>query len=384
MTEPIKKITTKAGETCYRFVIDVGTKPNGKRDQRCYTFGNFKDARAARAKIIADRNRGVLVKPTKVTFDELCQRWLDSRHDVREVTALANGHALKRARAQLGKIQVQQITRADVEGVIRSIQESGLRHRSMEVTRNAIKQVLAYAITEGLISINVAAYVKLPRKPHSDAKPITVWEPSELLAFREVADRDEWAAGWRLTLCGLRRSEVLGLKWSAVDLDRGEIRVEASRVLLDGGTRTATDDPKSKASRRTVPVEAIQPGTVAILRSLRARQAADKLALGEAYEETGVGPGRRSGTAFAAGGLQRSLPSAEPSGWRPRRHLARRTAHARADDAPSGHCSGRRGRAPRAHARGSSRSIRPADRTRSPIRCQRPRRVLGETLVKFS
>jgi integrase len=288
VTEPIKKITTKAGETRYRFVIDVGTKPNGKRDQRCYTFGNFKDARAARAKIIADRNRGVLVKPTKVTFDELCQRWLDSRHDVREVTALANGHALKRARAQLGKIQVQQIARADVEGVIRSIQESGLRHRSMEVTRNAIKQVLAYAITEGLISINVAAYVKLPRKPHSDAKPITVWEPSELLAFREVADRDEWAAGWRLTLCGLRRSEVLGLKWSAVDLDRGEIRVEASRVLLDGGTRTVTDDPKSKASRRTVPVEAIQPGTVAILRSLRARQAADKLALGEAYEETGL------------------------------------------------------------------------------------------------
>lgn len=288
MTEPIKKITTKAGETRYRFVIDVGTKPNGKRDQRCYTFGNFKDARAARAKIIADRNRGTLVKPTKVTFEELCQRWLDSRHDVREVTALANGHALKRARAQLGKIQVQQITRADVESVIRSIQESGLRHRSMEVTRNAIKQVLAYAITEGLISINVAAYVKLPRKPHSDAKPIKVWEPAELLAFREVADRDEWAAGWRLTLCGLRRSEVLGLKWSSVDLDLGEIRVEASRVLLDGGTRTVTDDPKSKASRRTVPVEAIQPGTVALLRSLRARQAADRLALGEAYEDTGL------------------------------------------------------------------------------------------------
>jgi integrase len=288
VTEPIKKITTKAGETRYRFVIVVGTKPNGKRDQRCYTFGNFKDARAARAKIIADRNRGTLVKPTKVTFEELCQRWLDSRHDVREVTALANGHALKRARAQLGKIQVQQITRADVESVIRSIQESGLRHRSMEVTRNAIKQVLAYAITEGLISINVAAYVKLPRKPHSDAKPIKVWEPAELLAFREVADRDEWAAGWRLTLCGLRRSEVLGLKWSSVDLDLGEIRVEASRVLLDGGTRTVTDDPKSKASRRTVPVEAIQPGTVALLRSLRARQAADRLALGEAYEDTGL------------------------------------------------------------------------------------------------
>jgi integrase len=88
-------------------------------------------------------------------------------------------------------------------------------------------------------------------------------------------------------MCGLRRSKVLGLTWDCVDLDRGEIVVQAGRVLLDG-RRTATDDPKSAASRRTVPVEEIQPGTVALLRSLRARQAADRLVLG------GWVPGDRS------------------------------------------------------------------------------------------
>jgi hypothetical protein len=62
-------------------------------------------------------------------------------------------------------------------------------------------------------------------------------------------------------MCGLRRSKVLGLTWDCVDLDHGEIVVQAGRVLLDG-RRTATDDPKSAASRRTVPVEEIQPGTV--------------------------------------------------------------------------------------------------------------------------
>jgi integrase len=78
-------------------------------------------------------------------------------------------------------------------------------------------------------------------------------------------------------MCGLRRSKVLGLTWDCVDLDHGEIVVQAGRVLLDG---RPTDDPKSAASRRTVPVEEIQPGTVALLRSLRARQAADRLVLG--------------------------------------------------------------------------------------------------------
>jgi integrase len=287
MSDPIRKITTKAGEVRYRFIVDVGKRPDGKRDQRCYTFRTMKDARSARAKIIADKDAGKLVKPTKVTFDDLCQRWLDSRHDVREVTQLGNEHALKAARAQLGQIKVQDITRSDVESVIRSIRDRGLSHRSMVVALGAIRQVLAYGIPEGLIAINVATSVKVPRKQHSDARPVAVWEPAELFKFREIADADEWAAGWRLTLCGLRRSEVLGLKWDAVDLERGEITVKASRVLLDGGMRTVTDDPKSSASWRTVPVEEIQPGTVALLRALKARQAAERLVLGSGYPDTG-------------------------------------------------------------------------------------------------
>jgi integrase len=67
-TDPIRKITTKNGETRYRFIIDVGKRPDGKRDQRCYTFRTMKEARAERSKIIADRSRGTLVKRTSVTL----------------------------------------------------------------------------------------------------------------------------------------------------------------------------------------------------------------------------------------------------------------------------------------------------------------------------
>jgi integrase len=123
-------------------------------------------------------------------------------------------------------------------------------------------------------------------KQHGDTKPKIVWEPQELITFRTVADQDEWAAAWRLTLCGLRRSEVLGMRWDAIDLTSGEVVVQAGRVLLDG-KRTATDDPKSSASHRTVPVEAMHTGTVVLLRSLKARQAADRLVLGAGYRETG-------------------------------------------------------------------------------------------------
>ena len=176
---------------------------------------------------------------------------------------------------------------SDVEGIIRTMLARGLSHRAIVYTLGTVRQVLAYGITEGAVSVNVAASVKAPRKAHSDARPVAVWEPIELEQFRQVADADEWAAAWRLTLCGLRRSEVLGLSWGAVDLERGEVQVQAGRVLLDGH-RTAVDDPKSSASRRTVAVGQTRPGTVALLRSLKARQTADRLALGPGYPETGL------------------------------------------------------------------------------------------------
>jgi integrase len=159
-------------------------------------------------------------------------------------------------------------------------------------TLGAVRQLLAYGISSGLLSVNVAASVKPPRKQHSEAPADTKpkdepWSHEELLRFREISDSHEWAAVWRLTLCGLRRSEIMGMTWDCVDLERGEVGVEHGRVLLDGH-RTATDDPKSTASKRTVPVEEIQPGTVALLRSLKARQAADRLGLGSGYEETGL------------------------------------------------------------------------------------------------
>jgi hypothetical protein len=51
--DPIRRMTTKCGETrC--LVIDVGKRLNGKRDQRCYTYTKWEEARAARVKIIAD------------------------------------------------------------------------------------------------------------------------------------------------------------------------------------------------------------------------------------------------------------------------------------------------------------------------------------------
>jgi integrase len=290
----ITKISYESGEVKYRLIVAVG-KRAGTTDkwiQECYTFRTMTEARAKQNEVKAARNKGTLVKRDNVTFDELSRRWLDSRNDVREVTRLGYASWLKVPRTELGEEKVQDLTRTDIENVINSLEKRNLSHSSIGHALGAVKQVLDYGISSGLVSVNVAASVKAPRKQYSkavvDTKPKDEpWTHSDLLHFRAVADSHEWAAVWRLTLCGLRRSEIMGMTWNCVDLERGEVRIEHGRVLLDG-RRTATDDPKSSASRRTISVDEIQPGTVALLRSLKARQAADRLSLGSGYAETGL------------------------------------------------------------------------------------------------
>lgn len=82
------------------------------------------------------------------------------------------------------------------------------------------------------------------------------------------------------------RADVHGLMWSDIDLNAGTVSIARGRVALQGG-ETATDDPKSSARQRTLPIEQVEPGTIAALRSLRAAQAADRLRAGAAWHDSG-------------------------------------------------------------------------------------------------
>ena len=289
--EPIRLVDTKHGPR-YKVVLDVGLRPDGRRRQVQKTFTTIRAARDFVTATRADLTKGTYVAPERETFDQVADRWLASKRDVRAVTVGGYRQALKPVQKLIGGRPVQSLSRRDVEGVVQHLVDDGglrgtrLSRRSVVYSLTTVRQVFGYAVTEGLIAVNPALSVKPPRQQSGDKSSVTVWEPSELAAFKTVADTDVWAAGWRLTLCGLRRSEVLGLSWDAVDLDQGTVTVKAGRVALDG-SHTATDDPKSSASRRTVPVESMHPGTVALLRGLRVVQARDRLAAGSAYEDNG-------------------------------------------------------------------------------------------------
>lgn len=80
----------------------------------------------------------------------------------------------------------------------------------------------------------------------------------------------------------MTRADVMGLRWSDVDLGAGIATISQGRVALDGGASTV-DGPKSAQRLRAVPFEAIHPGSVTLLKRMKAKQSSDKLRAGAAW-----------------------------------------------------------------------------------------------------
>jgi integrase len=116
---------------------------------------------------------------------------------------------------------------------------------------------LESAVRQRLISENPAS-PELVERPKGAQPVFEAWDPHEVTVFLEQVRGDRFEAAWRLTACGLRRSEVLGLTWGAVDFELGLIAVRQGRTTRkdgkDGLERTVVDVPKSRNSDRQIPI----------------------------------------------------------------------------------------------------------------------------------
>jgi len=109
---------------------------------------------------------------------------------------------------------------------------------------------------------------------------ITGWPGLRPSGWRSLAkaSSDRLYVAWRLSLYGLRRGEVLGLRWSDVDLRAGTLTVNQARVLVE--YRVRIEEPKSRNGKRTLPLDG---ELVAALTELRKRQLEESTIAGAAY-----------------------------------------------------------------------------------------------------
>jgi integrase len=150
------------------------------------------------------------------------------------------------------------------------------------------------------------------------------WTLEQAREFLEFTANDRAAVAWALLLSRpLRRGEVAGLRWDAIDFVGGTFQIVRTRIAVDGKTIDST--PKTGAGRRLVPIDA---SLVALLRAHEARQKAERLRAGSAWAGEGHVLADEMGNAYHADYLSDRFDTlVEKSGLpRIRLHDTRHTA----------------------------------------------------------
>lgn len=289
--EPIRRMINGAGVR-FRTTLDMGTDAQGRRKQETRLHDTLADAReyvrVRGAQLRVDRKSGRVIAD-RISLNTLCDRWLESRRgEIREVTRETYAHALKPVRRRLGNRMVDTLTHADVIGLrtwlVREGGRSGqgLGEHAAKASLTALKQALDHGVrVERIVSENVARGVKPPKVLHAVDEGLERWTAVELVKFTRTADTDPLGAAFRLSTLGLRREEVLGLTWDAVDFEAGTISIRQTRVAVSSSTdprRWMLGPVKSAASKRTIRPDSIQPGTTKALKALRLASLIDRKA----------------------------------------------------------------------------------------------------------
>jgi integrase len=137
------------------------------------------------------------------------------------------------------------------------------------------------AVKWGLLNRNVTDAIEAPKKVRNEMQ---VWSMEEVGRVLRAAADDPLEALWRVAIfTGMRRGELLALKWSDIDLENSSLSVQ--RSLSRGMTsRLEEGEPKSHSGRRRI---ALSASVVESLKRHRVRQLEYRLGLGEAYQDHG-------------------------------------------------------------------------------------------------
>jgi integrase len=149
--------------------------------------------------------------------------------------------------------------------------------------RETLRSALSSAMTDELVTRNVAAMVRLPT---GRARNAQAWTSEQVRTFLESARRSDdplYAAYVLILVLGLRKGEVLGLAWSDVNLDTAELTI--SHQLQRVGRQLLRRDTKTHASEALLPLPDI---CVTALKRRQGEQAADRETAGEIWEDWGL------------------------------------------------------------------------------------------------
>ena len=276
------------------YVVDLGTDPaSGKRRQQ--KRGGFRDQREAESALDTARRESLRrgrAAPPRMLLGDYLDEWLDTRRMSVGPARLHNDRCYieQHIRPRLGGVPVRDVTPPKLNALYADIRDTGrirgtgpLAPATVLRAHTILHKAFADAVRWGYLDHNPADAADPPSQRVTTAArraSIRVWTPEQVTVFERLlaAHAPQLYGLWLLVaLTGLRRSEVLGLRWTDVDLARGRLAIRQVVVKV-GSTAQVKEAPKSEHGYRSLD---IGPKLVAVLRVRRDEQERERTAAPE-------------------------------------------------------------------------------------------------------
>jgi integrase len=274
---PMRGHIQQRGTNSWRISVYVGRGANGtKRYVQRTVSGTRREAEREVARVLVEVDEGRHTATAAMRLGQLLDRWLEVKALAVDPSTLASYEWIARTyvRPALGERKVGSLRPIDLDLLYADLATRGLSTRTVRICHTVLRQSLEQARRWGFIARSPAVDASPPPQRRAEVIPPT---PAEVLQLLDAGFEEDPAFGtylWVLAATGCRRGEACALRWSDVDLDRGEVAIRRSISLVAGELREK--DTKTHQSRRM----AIDEGTVGVLRTHRRRQREIALALG--------------------------------------------------------------------------------------------------------
>jgi integrase len=249
--------------------------------RRKYLYGKTRREVQEQLKIaLREQQQGTLITTPQQTVEQFLNQWLASHKSSVRIRTYERYEQLVRIHLvpAIGHIQLQKLTAMHVNNLYIKLGDQ-LSSSTVNTLHMMLHKALEDAVKWGLLARNVCDAVSAPRRAHYEIKPLTL-EQAQLLL--EAAKEDSLEALWVLALTtGMRRGEVLALKWQDINFEQSMLQVR--RIFTRApGRRYIESEPKTEKSKRGIKLAAV---SIETLKQHRIRQLEAKLQAGPAWAD---------------------------------------------------------------------------------------------------